>query len=303
MNLFQCVPNFSEGRRSDVVEKIVMAMCQAAPVSMADYSSDVDHNRSVVTLVGTAPDIQAAMLAGARTAVELIDMNQHEGVHPRIGAVDVIPVVPLGDSTMDEAVALAHKIGQWIASELDVPVYFYEDCALRDHCANLADVRKGGYEGLKAGKLTGKKAPDLGPHELHPTAGATVVGARGPLVAYNINLATGNVDIAQRIAAEVRRLRDSGEGMEGVKAIGLYLASRGIAQVSFNLTKPDATGIWEVYSFVEAEARAEGVDILESELIGALSEQFLVDAARKAMRFTDLGPERVLEHWMRRSLT
>lgn len=299
MNLFQCVPNFSEGRRSEVVERIVSAMREAAPVSIADYSSDVDHNRSVVTLVGMGPDVHRAMLAGARKAVELIDMNQHEGAHPRIGAVDVIPVVPLGDSTIEDAIAVAHGIAEQIASELSIPVYLYEDCALRGHCVNLAHVRKGGYEALKAGKLTGKRAPDLGPHELHPTAGATVVGARGPLVAYNINLATGNVDIAQRIAAEVRRLRDSGEGMEGVKAIGLYLASRGIAQVSFNLTKPDLTGIWEVYSFVEAEARAEGVDILESELIGALSEQFLVDAARKAMQFADLKPERVLEHWMR----
>ena len=300
--LVQCIPNFSEGRRSEVVQAIVDAIKAASDATVLDYSMDADHNRSVVTFLGSPEDVRASMLAGARTAVELIDMNEHEGVHPRIGAVDVIPVVPVRDVTMPEAVAIGHAIGRDIANELGVPVYFYEDCALRDHCANLADVRKGGYEGLKTRGLTGDRAPDLGPNELHPTAGAVVVGARGPLVAYNINLATGDITIARRIASKTRKLRESGEGMAGVKAIGLHLASRGIAQVSFNITRPDLVGLWDVYSFVEREAKAMGVEVLESELVGAIREEHLVDAMRAAMRFRELSGERVLENWIRSSL-
>ena len=300
--LVQCIPNFSEGRRSEVVQAIVDAIKAASDATVLDYSMDADHNRSVVTFLGSPEDVRVSMLAGARTAVELIDMNEHEGVHPRIGAVDVIPVVPVRDVTMPEAVAIGHAIGRDIANELGVPVYFYEDCALRDHCANLADVRKGGYEGLKRMGLTGDRAPDLGPNELHPTAGAVVVGARGPLVAYNINLATGDITIARRIASKTRKLRESGEGMAGVKAIGLHLASRGIAQVSFNITRPHLVGLWEVYSFVEREAKAMGVEVLESELVGAIREEHLVDAMRAAMRFRELSGERVLENWIRSSL-
>jgi glutamate formiminotransferase len=285
-----------------VVERIVEAIRSASGVRVLDYSMDVDHNRCVVTFLGSPEDVRASMLAGARTAVELIDMNRHEGVHPRIGAVDVIPVVPVSEVTMEEAIELGHAIGRDIADELGVPVYFYEDCALRDHCANLADVRRGGFEGLKNSGLVGDRAPDAGPGELHPTAGAVVVGARGPLVAYNIDLATDDVSAARRIASKIRKLRESGEGMAGVKAIGLYLASRGVAQVSFNLTRPDLVGLWDVYSFVEREAREMGVEVLESELIGAVWEQHLVDAMRAAMRFQGLTRDRVLESWIRGSL-
>jgi len=295
--LIQCIPNFSEGRRGEVVERIVDAIRSASAVQVIDFSSDVDHNRTVVTFLGPPEDVRASALAGARAAVELIDMNRHEGVHPRIGAVDVIPVVPVCDVAMEEAIALGHEIGRDIAGELRVPVYFYEDCALRGDCRNLADVRKGGFEGLKKSGLTGLRAPDLGPSELHPTAGAVVVGARGPLIAYNINLATDDVTIARHIASQIRRLRESDEGMAGVKAIGLYLASRGIAQVSFNITQPDVTGIWEVYSFVEREARAVGADILESELIGAIRQEHLVDAVRRPMKFRELTENKVLENW------
>jgi len=297
--LVQCVPNFSEGRRADVVERIVEAMRNTAGVRVVDYSMDFDHNRSVVTILGSPEQVCASMLAGAAKAVELIDLNSHEGGHPRIGAVDVIPIVPISQVTMDETVALAHEIGREIAEKLSIPVYFYEDCALRDHCANLADVRRGGYEALKARGLVGDRAPDLGPAELHPTAGAVVVGARGPLIAYNVNLATDDIDIANAIAAKIREIRDSGTGMAGVKAIGVLLRSRGIAQVSCNLTKPDQTGIYDVYEFVEREARARGVEVLESELIGAIREEALVEAARAAMKFRELRQERVLDYWMR----
>ncbi|MCE5197715.1 MAG: glutamate formimidoyltransferase [Armatimonadota bacterium] len=295
----QCVPNFSEGRRPEVVEKIVEAIASASVVKVVDYSMDLDHNRCVVTFIGEPDDVRVSMLAGARVAVELIDMNLHEGGHPRIGAVDVVPVVPLQDITMDETVALAHNIGGDIADQLKVPVYFYEECALRGHCVNLANIRRGGYESLRDTGLVGDREPDLGPRELHPTAGATVVGARGPLIAYNINLATNNIHVARKIAAEIRRLRDSGEGMPGVKAIGVYLRSRGIAQVSMNITRPDLINIYDVYSFVEREAKALGVDVLESELIGAMREEAIVNAVRSAMKFRDLTEKRILDYWMR----
>lgn len=291
----QCIPNFSEGRRSEVVERIVEAIAGAAPVKVIDHSMDPDHNRAVVTFLGEPEDVRAAMLSGARTAVELIDLNKHEGGHPRIGAVDVVPVVPIDGITMDEAIELGHAIGRDIAEQLSIPVYFYEDCALRGHCRNLADVRRGGFEGLRESGLVGLRAPDVGPAKLHPTAGASVVGARGPLIAYNVNLATDDVHTARRIASKIRNLRDTGQGMAGVKAIGVLLKSRGIAQVSTNITRPDLTGMWEVYSFIEREARAEGVEVLESELIGGLRLEAVVDAVKCAMRFAQLGTERVVD--------
>ena len=297
--LVWCVPNFSEGRRKDVIDRIVSAIRSASAVAILDYSADVDHNRCVVTFLGSPDDVRASMLAGARAAVELIDMNKHEGVHPRIGAVDVIPVVPVSGVTMQEAVELGHAIGRDIAEELGIPVYFYEQCALRNHCANLADVRRGGFEELKRSGLTGQRAPDVGPNKLHPTAGAVVVGARGPLIAYNINLATSDVSVARRIASTIRKLRDSGQGMAGVKAIGVYLASRGVAQVSFNITRPDVVGLWDVFLFVERQAREMGVEVLESELIGAIRQEHLLDALRAAMKFAQLSEDRVLDNWVR----
>ncbi len=294
----QCIPNFSEGRRPEVIEAIVAAIRTAAPVTVIDHSMDQDHNRAVVTFLGEPQDVRRSMLAGARKAVELIDLNQHEGGHPRIGAVDVVPVVAIQGVSMEEVVELGHAIGRDIAEELSIPVYFYEDCALRGHCKNLADVRKGGFEGLKESGLVGLRAPDVGPAELHPTAGASVVGARGPLIAYNMNLATDDIHIARRIATKIRTLRDSGQGMAGVKAIGVLLKSRGVAQVSTNITRPDLTGMWEVYSFAEREARAEGVEVLESELIGGLRLEAVLDVVRRAMKFPQFEDRRVIDRWL-----
>lgn len=294
--VIQCIPNFSEGRRTEIVERIVEVIKSAAPVEVIDYSMDPDHNRSVITFLGAPEDIRASILAGVRTAIDLIDLNKHEGEHPRIGVADVIPVVPIFGLSMEDAVQLGHIIGRDIAEELGVPVYYYEECALRDHCKNLADIRRGGFEALKASGLVGDRAPDVGPSRLHPTAGATVVGARGPLIAYNVNLATDDVAIAKRIAAKIRALRNSGQCMVGVKAIGVYLRSRGIAQVSTNITRPHLTSMWEVYSFVESEARAEGVEVLESELIGGLRLEAVVDALRSAIKCGNLTQARVIEH-------
>lgn len=297
--LIQCVPNFSEGRQRDVVEKIAEAIDSASNAQVVDFSLDEDHNRSVVTFIGEPDDIKKSVLAGGRAALELIDLTKHTGGHPRIGAMDVVPLVPLSDITMDEAIALAHEIGKDIADNLGIPVYFYERCALRDHCVNLADIRRGGFEALRKSGLTDGREPDLGPYKLHPTAGATVVGARGPLIAFNINLATDDVHIARKIASKMRSLRDNGEALIGVKAIAVFLRSRGIAQVSTNITQPDITGIYDVYSFVEREAKIVGVEILESELIGAMREDALIKAAKASMKINGLSNKRILDWWMR----
>jgi len=298
MRLVQCIPNFSEGRRKEVVRAIVDAIEGASAARVVDWSMDVDHNRSVVTFVGAPEDVRASMLAGARKAVELIDLTKHKGEHPRIGAVDVIPVVPIREMTMAETVALSYEIGKSIADDLRVPVYFYERSAVMRHRANLADVRKGGFEALARTGLVNGREPDLGPSELHPTAGAAVVGARGPLIAFNVNLATDDIHVAKAIAAKMRKIRDSGEGLPGVKAIGVKLKSRGIAQVSTNITQPHQVSIYDVFAFVESEARAMGAEVLESELIGAIREESLIEAAKSAMKLHGLTDKRLLDHWL-----
>ncbi len=296
--LIQCVPNFSDGRRPEVVRRIVDAIDSASAAKVVDFSMDIDHNRSVVTFIGAPEDIRKSVFAGAAAAVELIDLNVHEGGHPRVGPVDVIPVVPVAEMTMAEAVGLSFEIGKDLADRLDLPVYFYERSAVLRHRTNLAAIRKGGYEALKESGLTGDKEPDLGPSQLHPTAGAVVVGARGPLIAYNVNLATADMRPAKAIAAKIRALRDSGEGMPGVKAIAVWLESRGIAQVSTNITMPHQISLYEVYSFIEAHAKSMGVEVLESELIGVMREEAVLDSLRSAMKFADLDNRRILDHWM-----
>ena len=297
--LVSCIPNFSEGRRKEVVERIVDAIRGASNVAVVDWSMDVDHNRSVVTFLGSPEDVRASILAGAKAAVELIDLNEHKGGHPRVGAVDVIPLVPLREMTMEEAVALSREVGKDIVDQLGVPVYFYERSAMTRHRENLADIRKGGFELLKNAGLVDGREPDLGPAEVHPTAGATVVGARGPLIAYNVNLASSDMVVARKIAAKMRKLRNEGTQLLGVKAIAVYLASRDIAQVSTNITQPQQVSIWDVYSFVEREARAMGVQILESELIGAMREEALIEAMQSAVKLHGLTEKRILDHWMR----
>jgi len=278
----------------------VDAIDGASAVNVVDWSMDVDHNRSVVTFVGELDDVRNSMLAGAKAAVELIDINEHNGEHPRVGAIDVIPVVPIGETTMPEAVALSRSIGKDIADQLSVPVYFYERSALMRHRVNLADVRKGGYEALLTTGLKGNRKPDLGPFTLHPTAGAVVVGARGPLIAFNVNLSTDDLDAAKAIAAKIRKLRDSHKAMEGVKAIGVFLKSRNIAQVSTNITLPDRVSMHEVYAFVVNEAQAMGIEVLESELIGAVREDSLIESVRSAMKLHNLTETRLLDRWLPR---
>lgn len=295
----QCVPNFSEGRRADVVKAIVNAIETASAVRVVDYSMDSDHNRSVVTFLGAPQDVRKSVFAGAKAAVDLIDLNKHKGGHPRLGAVDVIPLVPIHEVAMTEAVALSYDIGKDIADGLRIPVYFYERSAVMRHRMNLAEVRKGGFEALKKSGLSGEREPDLGPSELHPTAGAVVVGARGPLIAFNVNLATNDMRVARAIAAKIRKLRDRGEALQGVKAIAVHLKSRDIAQVSTNITLPHQVSMYDVYAFVEREAKALGVEVLESELIGAIREEELLEAARSSMKLHGLTEKRLLDHWMK----
>jgi glutamate formiminotransferase / 5-formyltetrahydrofolate cyclo-ligase len=293
----QCTPNFSEGRDSVIVDKIVRAITNAVPVSVIDYSMDYDHNRSVVTFVGDPRDVLESAFAGAAEAVKLIDLTRHIGQHPRIGAVDVIPITPIREVTMGEAIDLSYDLGKRIATELQVPVFFYEESAKQDGRKNLATIRKGGFEALKESGLTGYHAPDVGPRAVHPTAGATVVGARGPLIAYNVNLGTNDIRVAQKIAAMIRNLRDTGQGMAGVKALGLYLKTRDTVQVSTNITRPDQVGVYDVFDFVQRQARELGVEVVESELIGAMSLSQVVDVAASALKLPDLTAARVIESW------
>jgi glutamate formiminotransferase / 5-formyltetrahydrofolate cyclo-ligase len=291
----QCVPNFSEGRRPEVVESIVDAARNASSAHLIDYSSDADHNRMVITFLAPPGEIRDAVFAAAQQAVELIDMRAHTGVHPRIGAVDVVPVVPVAGITMDECIDLSYQIGNDIAHHLAVPVYFYEQSAKLSHRRNLADVRRGGYERLCALGMHGDRAPDLGPQHVHHTAGATVVGARGPLIAFNINLATTNLEVAKEIAGRIR----SGEAnLIGVKSIGVPLESASKVQVSMNITRPDLISLHSIYTFVQEAAGRFEIEIAESEIIGAVSERFLDGTSVQELKVAEFSGNQIIENWL-----
>ena len=286
--LVECVPNFSEGRRLYVVDAVARRVQATAGVHLLDRTSDADHNRSVLTFAGSADAVTTAMEAAVEEAVARIDMNGHEGQHPRIGAVDVIPFVPLAGTTMDEAIELARGFGQRIAQRFDLPVYLYARAAQRSDREVLADIRKPQYEGLR--ELIGEpgNAPDFGPARLHPTAGAVAVGARPFLIAYNINLATRDLDLARGIA---RRVRERSGGLPRVQALGLELAELGCVQVSMNLLDFSVTPMWLVWETVTELAYQEGVEARESELIGLVPLAALVDVADHADVPADLPVE------------
>jgi len=290
--LVECVPNFSEGRRQEVVNAIIDEARATAGVKVMDYSSDVDHNRTVLTFVGEPQAAKKAAFACCAKAAELIDMEKHKGGHPRIGATDVVPFIPVADVDMAECVALAHELGKEIAEKLSIPVFFYEAAAKRPSMKALPDVRKGEYEGLKEAIKTRERAPDEGPMAMHPTAGATVVGARPFLVAYNINLGTADVNIAKKIAQTIRAAKG---GYVNCRAIGLMLDDRGIAQVSINMTDYTSTPLHRVFETVKSEASRYGVNVTGSEIIGLTPMQALVDAAAFYLRLEDLKREQVLE--------
>ena len=277
--LVECVPNFSEGRRVDVVDAIAGRVRATAGVHLLDRTSDADHNRSVLTFAGAATDVAAAMESAVEEAIARIDMNVHTGQHPRIGAVDVVPFVPLAGTTMDEAIELARGFGERIAQRFDLPVFLYAKAAQRSDREVLADIRRPQYEGLR--DLIGEpgNAPDFGPARLHPTAGAVAVGARPFLIAYNVNLATRDLELAKDIA---RRVRERSGGLPRVQALGLDLAELGCVQVSMNLLDFSVTPMWRVWETVTALAADEGVTARESELIGLVPLAALVDVADHA---------------------
>jgi glutamate formiminotransferase len=295
--LIECIPNFSEGRDAETIAAIVAAIRQAG-VTVADWSADEDHHRMVVTFLGSPEAVAEAALAGAREAVRRIDLNRHTGAHPRFGAVDVIPFVPLGETPMSVCVQTARAVGERLGRDLELPVYYYEEAATRPERRDLARVRAGGFEALcGAGgheglPLQGERAPDAGPPRCHPTAGAVAVGARGPLIAYNVLLDTDDLSIARAIAS---RVRARGGGPPGVKALGLYLPSRRRVQVSMNLTDPDAVSLDRVFALVRQEAARHGVRVAESELIGALRLDDLLAVARRTLALPGLRRGQVLD--------
>ncbi len=277
--LVESVPNFSEGRRPEVVDRLAAAVEATPGAHLLDRTSDPSHNRSVLTLAGPAEAVTAALEAAVAVAVAEIDMEHHVGEHPRIGAVDVIPFVPLAETTMAECVALARAFGARLAERFELPVYLYAEAAMRPDRVRLADVRRGQYEGLKEAIGQRGREPDFGPARTHPTAGAVAVGARPFLIAYNINLASPDVELARRIA---RRIRESGGGLPRIQANGFWIEELGMAQVSMNLLDFTVTPMWRVWEAVRAEAAAEGVEPAESELIGLAPLAAFLDVADHA---------------------
>ena len=296
MPIVECVPNISEGRRRDVVESLVGAVRRVPGARLLDHSSDPAHNRSVLTMAGEPGAMRAAVLALFEVAVRAIDLRTHRGEHPRLGAIDVVPFVPIEGVTMAECVALARETAADIASRFEVPVFLYEAAATTPARTNLEDIRRGEFEGL-AGKMAAPEwGPDFGPSRPHPTAGATVVGARMPLIAFNINLATDRLDVARQIAAAVRH---SSGGFRYVKAMGIALEDRGIVQVSMNLTNYEKTPIFRVFEAVSREASRYGVRVLESEIVGLVPSAALFGAAEYFLQIARLSPEQVLETRLR----
>ena len=289
--LVECVPNFSEGRRQDVIEAIVAAMSRVPGARVLDVQSDVDHNRSVVTIIGPPQAISEAAFQGIAQAAELIDMDHHRGEHPRMGATDVVPFVPLRRATMADCVQLARQLGERVGDELGIPVYLYEAAASRPERRNLADVRRGEYEELKKDIATDpERRPDFGPSALG-SAGATAVGARPSLVAFNVYLNTDQLAPAKAIA---RAVRHSSGGLRFVKALGLLV--EGQAQISMNLTDFRQTPMARVLELVRAEAARYGLGVTHSEIVGLVPAEALMEAAQFYLQLNGFSPDQVLEN-------
>jgi glutamate formiminotransferase len=292
--LIECVPNFSEGREESTLLALEAALTSVAGVVLLGREADADHNRSVFTIAGEPEAVLEAVVRAVGVAAERIDLTRHRGEHPRIGAADVVPFVPVRGVTMEECVALAWRAGESIWLRFGVPAYFYEAAAKLPGRERLENVRRGQFEGLRADLASsGDRAPDVGAGQLHPTAGATVVGARKFLIAYNVNLHTDRLDVAKAIA---RKLRTSSGGMPHLKAMGVMLHSRGLAQVSMNLTDFEVTPVHEVFAAVVREAAAFGVEVAGSELIGFVPKQAVEMAFSAALRFENFRSGAVLEN-------
>jgi glutamate formiminotransferase/formiminotetrahydrofolate cyclodeaminase len=294
--IVESIPNFSEARRSEVVEAILTAITSVAEICLLNHSSDNDHNRSVVTFAGPPQAVEEAAFQAIRKASELINLDQHSGSHPRLGAADVVPFVPISGVTMEDCVKMARRLGERVGKELNIPVYLYEEAATRPDRVNLENIRRGQYEGLRTEIETNpERQPDFGPARLGP-AGATVIGARHPLIAYNVYLNSDDINIAKAIA---KKIRQSSGGLPSVKALGMLVEGR--AQVSMNLTNYHQTSLMHVVESIRREARLHGTEIHHSELIGLIPRQALVDTAVEYLQLDGFLSEQILEEQLSKS--
>ena len=284
--IIECVPNISEGRNLDVIGQIVDAVKNTDGVTVADYSYDNNHNRSVITFFGTPEGVENAAVALAKKAVELIDMRNHNGAHPRMGAVDVIPFIPIKNTTMDECVELSRRVGQRIWQEAKLPSFLYEASSTDPARANLAEIRKGEFEGMPQKLCLPEWAPDYGTRAIHPTAGIVAIGARMPLVAFNINLSTSDISIAKKIAAVIRR---SSGGFDGIKALGVMLDNKNIAQVTINVTNYMKTPLYRVLELTKTEAARWGVHVINTEIVGLAPMRAIADCAEYYMQLSNFN--------------
>ena len=291
--IIECVPNFSEGRDLQKIEKMVEPFRAKDGVKLLDYQHDEDHNRAVVTVVGAPEPLVEAVIEAMGVAVDLIDMRQHQGQHPRMGATDVVPLIPVKNVTPEEAVELSKDLAKKVADKYRLPIFLYENSATTPQRQNLAAVRKGQFEGMATKLKEADWKPDFGPAEIHPSAGVTAIGARMPLVAYNVNLDTDNLAVADRIAKQVRYI--SG-GLRYCKGLGIELKDRGIVQVSMNMTDYTKTALYRVFELIRIEARRYGVNVIGSEIIGLVPMEALIDSAAYYLGLEDFSMEQVLEY-------
>ena len=290
--IMECVPNFSEGRDLGKIEKILDAFRGKEGVKLLDYTSDKDHNRSVVTVIGAPEALRDAVIEAIGLAVGLIDMTKHEGQHPRMGCVDVVPFIPIRGCTIDDADRVAKETAKAAAIGFKQPFFLYESSASAPHRRNLADVRRGQFEGMAEKMKDPLWKPDFGPDTIHPTGGVTAIGARPPLIAYNINLDTSDVEIASKIAERIRHI---GGGLRYCKALGVMLGERNIAQVSINMTDYTKTAVYRIFEMAKMEARRYGVNITGSEVVGLIPMQALIDCAEYYLQIEGFSSEQVLE--------
>ncbi|MFO7611704.1 MAG: glutamate formimidoyltransferase [Clostridia bacterium] len=291
--IMQCVPNFSEGRDLTKIEKIVDCFRAKNGVRLLDYASDADHNRTVVTVTGEPAELGKAVIEAIARAVELIDMTKHKGQHPRMGAMDVVPFIPIKNTTMEDADRLAKEVAEEASKRCGLPFILYEESASAPHRKDLSDIRKGEFEGMPAKMKSSEWRSDFGPDEIHPTAGITAIGARKPLIAFNIKLDTDNLDIARKIAAGIRY---SGGGFRYCKAMGVGLRDRGIVEVSMNLTDYGKTAIYRVFETVRMECGRYGVNVLGSEIVGMVPMQALIESAAYYLGLENFSMDQVLEY-------
>lgn len=290
--IIECVPNFSEGRDLEKIDKIVSAFRGKNGVKLLDYQRDEDHNRLVVTVVGDPDALKTALYEAFRMAIDLIDMRRHKGQHPRIGAVDVVPFIPIKNVSMPDTIDISKRVAQHVAETFDLPVFLYEASATRPERCDLANVRKGQFEKMADKMKQPEWEPDFGPKKIHPTAGVTAIGARMPLVAFNVNLDTDNLVIANDIATKVRHV--SG-GLRYCKGIGVELKEKGLVQVSMNMTDYTKTALYRSFELVKMEARRYGVNVVGSEIIGLVPMAALIDTAVYYMGIENFSIEQVLE--------